>query len=73
MKNLSKNSETQESLTEEDKNMIRYFHEEKGDISRWSKWEEKLPIIHKQYPELIEAIRSKMIASTTLDIIVRNL
>jgi hypothetical protein len=53
--------------------MIRYFHEEKGDISRWSKWEEKLPIIHKQYPELIEAIRSKMIASTTLDIIVRNL
>ena len=36
-----------DSVTEEDQNMIVYFIREKGDIERWSQWEERKPIIAK--------------------------
>ena len=36
---------TLQKLTSEDKSSIQYFWEEKGDLTRWTGWKEKLDII----------------------------
>ena len=48
---------TKEYLTNEDIRMIQYFYLEKGDLTRWSQWEEKLPLIEKQFPGLVHVLR----------------
>ncbi len=60
-------------LTEEDRNMICYFIQEKGDIARWCDWEERRDIIAAEYPELIAALTSLKIAERTLDAIVERI
>ena len=60
-------------LTEEDVDTIKYFWLEKGDLTRWVDWEKKLPLIKKQYPELIDAIERYEIAIKTLTAVVRGL
>lgn len=43
-------------ITQEDRNSLRYFHEEKGDITRWVNWEDKKELFFEEYPELRTAI-----------------
>jgi hypothetical protein len=43
-------------LSDEDKSMIRYFIQEKGDVTRWCDWEERKSQVEKEYPELIEVL-----------------
>ena len=61
------------ALTEEDKLMIRYFWEEKGDLTRWASWETKLPEIEKELPLLVDALRRLDMAKQMIDIVVENL
>lgn len=61
------------ALTEDDKAMISYFWTERGDMTRWVFWEEKLPDIEKELPHLIDAMRRLESAQKTLDAIVRSL
>lgn len=44
------------ALTEEDISSAAYFIKEKGDITRWSNWEEKKPLFMRQHPGLIAAL-----------------
>jgi len=59
-------------VTEDDKNMIDYFLNEKGDIERWSSWEDRKADIKAEYPELIYALNQVKIANRVLSAIVKN-
>lgn len=43
-------------ITDEDRRMIRYFIEDKGDITRWTHWEEKKFAVFSLYPQLRAAL-----------------
>lgn len=60
-------------VTREDIEMISYFLVDRGDITRWVYWEERKPIITKEFPELIAAINALEIAENTLNRIARNI
>lgn len=62
-----------DKLTEDDKNMIEYFVFEKGDIERWVSWEKRKPVIERELPHLIAAIKNLEIAEKTLKAIVRDI
>ncbi len=61
------------SLTDSDTNMVKYFWQEKGDIERWSSWEEKLPLFIEEYPELVTVLINYKTSKKILDIVVENL
>ena len=44
-----------EKMTMEDLRMVKYFWEEKEDISRWCDWEKRKEIIRKEAPEIVKA------------------
>ena len=50
-----------------------YFLEEKGDITRWSRWEDRMPIIQKEYPELIQAMLNVKLAERTLTAVLQDM
>lgn len=60
-------------LSESDKEMISYFWEECGDLKRWSAWQEKLPAIKEEYPELVAAVENLEIAKRTISAIVKSI
>ena len=60
-------------MNESDIEMIRYFWEEKGDITRWTSWEDRKPEIKKYHPGLVYAVEQIEFLSRVLDAIVRNL
>jgi len=60
-------------ITDSDKNMICYFIQEKGDITRWCDWEKRKTDIAIERPELIAAINNLEIAKRTLSAIVENI
>jgi len=60
-------------MEEGDYDMLRYFHEEKGDMTRYAQWDALLPLLKKKHPELITAMRNLRAAKRTLDAIVANL
>jgi len=62
-----------EEITENDYNMIAYFHQIKGDISRWSSWGKRKHIIAKYHPELIHAFNLVESANKQLDILVEEI
>lgn len=62
----------QDKLTEEDRNMIVYFHE-KGDITSWSEWEKKKPLVEREYPQLIRALADLSFATCCVDNIVERI
>jgi len=61
-----------EKITDEDLDMVRYFWEEKGDVTRWVQWKEKLPLLRKQYPELVDAVDRYRIAVLTLSAVIKE-
>ena len=62
-----------DTITEDDIWKVKYFHTEKGDITRWVHWDDKKSLFEKQFPELIDAMKRAHIAEKTLDAIVNNL
>lgn len=44
-------------MTQDDIGKIQYFIEEKGDIERWSSYEENKELIVKELPELTKCLR----------------
>ena len=56
-----------------DVDMIQYFHNDKGDLTRWGGWDEKLPLFQKHYPALVKAHRDLVAAQQVLDMIVNAL
>ena len=61
------------SVTSDDRSMIVYFIQEKGDIRRWSQWEERKPDISEEYPELISVLAHLNVAERTLQAIVEKI
>jgi len=53
-------------LTYEQIGSIKYFILEKGDIERWTGWDETKPLVEAEFPELIHALTQLTIAERTL-------
>ncbi len=43
-------------MTEEDRGMVIYFIQEKGDVERWVSWEDKKDEIFREHPDLKDAL-----------------
>lgn len=56
-------------LTPEDITSAKYFILERGDITRWSAWEEKKAIFKAEYPQLLRAINLLEFAKTNLRLV----
>lgn len=52
-----------------DNNAIQYFWLERGDITRWSEWND----VKHLFPEIVHAIKQKQIWANIIDGLVRNL
>lgn len=59
-------------VTDEDRAMLDYFINEKGDITRWCRWEERKPVIAAEMPELIAALDAVDAAEQMLATIMRG-
>ena len=70
---MSTETPTTIKITEEDLNLIRYFWEEKGDLTRWHAWEEKSASLWKEYPVLMSAWEQYIRAYTVLNAVVKDL
>lgn len=64
------NMSNEDRLTQDDLNMVIYFHESYGDITRWIKWEERKPIVQRVHPELIKAMEDVKVAHRILNAVV---
>ncbi len=53
-------------MTEDARNMVIYFIEEMGDITRWSQWEQCKHLIFIEYPELRIALEQRQLADLML-------
>lgn len=51
--------------------MLRYFHEEKGDMTRYVEYKELLPALMNEFPHIMEAKQRLAIAERTLDTLIR--
>lgn len=60
-------------VTQSDINMIDYFLLDRGDLERWSSWEERKADIFNEFPELELALRSFEVAEKTLHRVARNI
>lgn len=60
-------------ITEEDRRMVKYFLEEKGDVTRWCDWEEKKEALFTLYPELHTALFNLDVAERTLKHVVEGI
>ncbi len=60
-------------LTDADRNSIKYFIEDKGDITRWTEWEEKKDAIFRGYPALRSALFNLEVAELTLKTVVAGI
>lgn len=57
----------QDEITEEDRQMVLYFIQEKGDITRWSDWESRRGVIFRAYPALKTALDYLAVSETMMD------
>ncbi|AAQ96587.1 hypothetical protein [Vibrio phage VP16C] len=53
-------------ITPEDLGTMKYFIEEKGDVTRWCDWDEKKAAIFELYPGLRRALNNLELAETQL-------
>ena len=60
-------------LTEQDKAMIVCFWQDKGDLTCWNEWEEKQPLIEKEFPELIKAVRDLDASIKIMDLVINSI
>ena len=61
---------SKERMTANDYNMLSFFHKEKGNLNRWSRLQDRMPIIKKFHPELAHAIEQVAISQKTLDALI---
>ena len=60
-------------ITDDDITMVQYFHCEKGDHTRYHRWEEIKNEFNAKFPEFAEAMWQKNRAVKHLNEVVRNL
>lgn len=60
-------------LTNDDYLSIKYFINERGDTTRWTRWESRKPAIKEVHPELIDALERLQSAERTLKAVVDSL
>lgn len=61
-------------MTQDEKQMVKYFHIEKDDITRWSEWEEKKELFRIEGEHhLVEAVEDLLKARRRLDLEVERL
>lgn len=53
--------------------MLKYFYEEKGDMTRYCDYEECLPALEAYHPEVLHALQQLVIAERTLTTLVEAL
>lgn len=63
---------SEKKFTEGELDMLRHFWNEYEDLSRYSEWEELVPILERDYPEIISAWRSYNTAVYTLSAVLNG-
>lgn len=56
-------------VTRTEFNMLRYFHEDKGDVTCWSEWEK----VAKKYPEIKFAYDQMINSQKVFDLVINGL
>jgi hypothetical protein len=59
-------------MTPEEKRSLSYFHFEKGDMTRWVKWDDIYGELETNHPEILEAYKKYIMASKYLDYVVKT-
>ena len=59
-------------LTDEDLSSIAYFWLEKGDLERWTGWEQAKPAVARQYPEILKAWEDYKTSIRTMNAVVKH-
>lgn len=62
-----------DKVTIHDIEMVTYFLQDKGDVTRWVDWEKRKSVIAKEFPELIGAMDVLAVSERTLDTIVSRI
>ena len=62
-----------DKVVQRDINSIGYFLKEKGDIERWSSWEDRKEAIINEFPELEKALRDFAASTRILDIVTEDI
>lgn len=57
-------------ITDQQLNDIKYFWENKGDLERLSGFEEMMPDLEREYPEIIKAWRDYKASIKILDAVI---
>ena len=60
-------------ITQSDIRMIDYFMQEKGDIERWSSWNDRKQYILQEFPELENAMQQVKAAHKFQDLVVESI
>ncbi len=60
-------------IDDEDLRMVRYFIEERGDVTRWCDWDEKKAAIFALHPELRLALNNLEVAELALKHVLEGL
>ncbi len=60
-------------IDDEDLRMVRYFIEERGDVTRWCDWDEKKEAIFALHPELRLALNNLELAELALKHVLEGL
>jgi len=60
-------------ITQSDIRMIDYFMQEKGDIERWSSWNDRKQYILQEFPELENAMQQVKVAHKFQDLVVESI
>lgn len=60
-------------VSEEDINAIKYFIIERGDITRYCRWDKIKEDVEKGHPVLIRALEKVIIAKKMLKLVVEDL
>lgn len=60
-------------ITEEEKRMLQYFWEAKGDLERYCKFEEIKPKLQKEYPEVIKAWNDYKVSERILTAVLESI
>lgn len=65
-------SDATKKITQEDLASLHYFWFQKGDLTRWVFWEEKLPDLRREYPEIVKAWEDYKAADRILDHVIKG-
>lgn len=61
-----------DKITEQELDSIKYFWEYKGDLERYTKFEELKPKLEREYPEILKAWNDYKASIKILDLVIEN-